>query len=90
MVDLQCPRCGSNDTKRMKSEIFDKGVKELWFTIVILFFAVAVIILMIIVNIIQRYRHRNDWIMQCTRCGHQFPVTYSDKISYCCRNDVLN
>lgn len=92
MVDLQCPKCGSNDTKRMKSEIFDKDVKELWFTIVIftvlgvsinpviLFFAVAVIILMIIVNIIQKHRHRNDWIMQCTRCGHQFSVTNPDKI----------
>ncbi len=92
MVDLQCPKCGSSDTKRMKSEIFDKGVKEIWFTIVIftvlgvsinpviLFFAVAVIILMIIVNIIQKHRHRNDWIMQCARCGHQFSVTNPDKI----------
>lgn len=92
MVDLQCPKCESNDTKRMKSEIFDKSVRKLWFMIVIftalgvsihpviLFFAVVVIILMIVVNTIQKHKHRNEWIMQCTRCGHQFSVTNPDKI----------
>lgn len=92
MVDMQCPKCGSSDTKRMKLEIFDHSVRKLWLMIVIfavlgvsihpviLFFAVVAIILMIAVNAARKHHHKNDWVMQCTRCGHQFSVDNPDKI----------
>lgn len=92
MVDLNCPKCGSENTQRVKPEVFDKDVKSLWWMIVIfavlgitihpivLFFAFIVIILMIIVNILYKHKNRNHWILKCSRCGHQFTIINPDKV----------
>lgn len=96
MVDLKCPKCGSDNTQRVKLEVFNKDVKSLWWMIVVfavlgitinpivLLFAIIVIILMIIANIIYKHNNRNNWILICSRCGHQFTITNPDKV------DIVN
>jgi DNA-directed RNA polymerase subunit M/transcription elongation factor TFIIS len=51
---------------------------------IILFFDFIVIILMIIGNIIYKHKNRNNWIMKCSRCGHQFTIINPDKV------DIIN
>jgi DNA-directed RNA polymerase subunit M/transcription elongation factor TFIIS len=92
MVDLKCPKCGSDNTQRVKLEVFDENVKSLWWMIVVLvvlgvaihpivlLFAFAVILLLIIVNMIHKHNNRNHWILQCSRCGYQFTITNPDRI----------
>jgi hypothetical protein len=92
MVDLKCPKCGSDNTQRVKLEVFNKDVKSLWWMIVVLvvlgvaihpivlLFAFAVILLLIIVNMIHKHNNRNHWILQCSRCGYQFTITNPDRI----------
>lgn len=91
MVDLKCPKCGSDDTRKLDMEIFDSNIKKLWWTViifgllgitihpVIMFLVVFAILLTVAVNIVKKHSHRNEWVMQCSRCGYQFSVINPDK-----------
>jgi DNA-directed RNA polymerase subunit M/transcription elongation factor TFIIS len=92
MVDLKCPKCGSDNTQRVNLEVFDKDVKSLWWLVVIfavlgitinpiiLSFVFVDIIVMIIANIKRKHNNRNNWVLQCSRCGHQFTIINPDKV----------
>ena len=92
MMDLKCPHCGSENTTRVPIEIIDSSIKSTWWMIVIfgilgvslnpliLILAFAVMLLNLIVNIANKHKYRNVWIMQCQRCKKEFTVSDPDKM----------
>lgn len=92
-MDLRCPYCGNENTTRVPVEIIDQSVKSTWWMIIIfgilgisvnpliLILAFASMAINIIINIVLKHRHRNEWVMQCPRCKHQFTVPNPDRTS---------
>lgn len=89
-IDFRCPKCKSENTTRVPIELFD-GVKGLWYSLIILsllgcafspafiFLCMACIIIAVIINIVRKISHRNEWVMQCSRCGCEFAIINPDK-----------
>lgn len=85
-----CPKCGCEKATRVPIELFG-GVKDIWYGILIasllgvaispicLFICFSCMIIIFVLNIIRKYAYRNEWIMQCSRCGTEYTVPNPDR-----------
>lgn len=90
-TDYKCPKCGCETATKIPIELLD-GVKNIWYSLIILFLVAGTvspmfllicfvcIILHIVLNIIKKIVYRNEWLMQCTRCGAEYGVPNPDRV----------
>ncbi len=93
--DFICPKCGCKDATKVPIELLD-GAKTLWYYLLIasvfgvalspffVFISIILIVVVVILNILKKIAYRNEWVMQCTRCGTEYSVPNPD------REDAIN
>lgn len=97
--DYKCPKCGSDHTTRVPIKLMS-GVKGTWYLLILcslfgvvlsplcIIICVGCIVIGIIYNLMRKITHKNEWVMQCQRCGNEYTVVNIDKVDAIRRKEV--